>query len=63
MNYDVAIYKYCKEIGPDLFSAENTKNKIMDTDIVLDLSLSVDKKTSITDVKKKFPKGLICHKK
>lgn len=63
MNYDVAIYKYCKEIGPDLFSAENTKNKIMDTDIVLDLSLSVDKKTSITDIKKKFPKGLICHKK
>lgn len=63
LNYDVAIYKYCKEIGPDLFSLKNTSNKIMDTDIIIDLSLQMDKNTKIEDIKNRFPKALLCHKK
>lgn len=63
MNYDVAIYKYCKEIGPDFFSFKNTPNRIMDTEIIIDLSLHMDKKTKIEDVKNQFPAALLCHKK
>lgn len=63
LNYDVAIYKYCKTIGPDLFRTKNTDKGIIDTDIILDLSLSVDKKTKIETIKEKFPQALLCHKK
>ena len=63
LNYDVALYKYCKEIGPDLFSSKSSSNKIMDTDIIVDLSLQMDKKTKINEVQNQFPSALLCHKK
>jgi len=63
MNYDVAIYRYCKEVGPDLFKLNNTNNKIMDIDLILDLSLAIDRKTAIKEVQTKFPKAVLCHKK
>ena len=63
LNYDVAIYKYCQDIGPNLFTTNHTSNRIMDIDLILDLSLAVDKKTSVEEVKSRFPLAVLCHKK
>lgn len=63
LNYDVAIYKYCQNIGPNLFDTHHTSNRIIDTDLILDLSLTVDKKTSVEEVKSRFPSAVLCHKK
>ena len=57
MNYDVGIYYYLK------YKKINLNDKYVNCDYIINLSSDMHTNISIENVKKKFPKAIIVHKK